>query len=100
MHYHFEDVFLKTGKRELIYRIDEYEKEVNQTNFKVLLIDKIRADLFEILFWKWRGQNFKWSILMVLLKDNGALIISLLKKVWVELQLMLDSSLQPIILEG
>lgn len=59
LHYDFEEVHIKLAEREFHLRIDEYEKTVNQDNFKVRLIDKIRSDLFEVDQWKWVGQNFK-----------------------------------------
>ncbi len=48
MHYSFEKVFVKLGDKNLNFQLDIFEKRSNQTNYKVLTVDKIRSALFDI----------------------------------------------------
>ncbi len=59
LHYHYESVNIIIKEYKYDFTISQFEKAQNQTNFKILAIDKIRAALFEIPYWEWVMQNYK-----------------------------------------
>lgn len=59
-HYNYDEVYIRIGVKEVNYVVDQFDKEENSMNFKVLLIDKIRSSLLEVPEWKWEGMNYKF----------------------------------------
>jgi hypothetical protein len=58
-HYDFERVLINIGKTRFEFRVDEFEKEANPLNFKVLTIDKIRSSLLDIPLLQSRPKHLK-----------------------------------------
>lgn len=61
-HCHFEIVRIVLNGKEMKYTILDYEKLDNELAPKVILIDKIRSELFNIHPSEWKGLDYKRKI--------------------------------------
>lgn len=61
LHYHYEVLKVHIGNTRYQFRIDEFEKNRNQNNYKVWAIDKLRADLFELQPGLWQALDYKYE---------------------------------------
>lgn len=58
-HYPFDVIRIKLSDEEIKYEITADEKWINESSQKVILIDKIRYKLLDILPEEWKGLNYK-----------------------------------------